>query len=118
MKIRIIKSFQHAFHGLFLVLKSEQNFKIQFTIGIFIIILGIFYKIKLIEFVILTLAITLVLSLEMLNSIIERILDAVAPQIHFNTRIIKDVMAGAVLVAALGAVIIGIFIFMPYIYVK
>ncbi len=116
--MRIIKSFQHAAHGLFYTLRTEQNFKIQFIIGTVAILLGIYYRIKLIEFVILTLVITLVLTLEMLNSIIERILDAVAPEIHFNTRIIKDVMAGVVLVAALGAVIIGIFIFMPYIYVK
>jgi diacylglycerol kinase len=115
---RLIKSFKHALHGLSYTIKTEQNFKIQFIIGAIAICLGIYFKITLLEFGVLTLVILIVLSLEMLNSIIERILDATAPEIHFNARIIKDVMAGAVLTASLGALIIGILIFMPYILGK
>jgi diacylglycerol kinase len=64
--------------------------------------------------VILILLIALVLTLEILNTIIEHMVDIVQPRLHESVRTIKDMMAGAVLVSSLGSVIIGLIIILPY----
>ncbi|MBZ9572292.1 diacylglycerol kinase family protein [Patescibacteria group bacterium] len=110
---KLLNSLETAFLGLKLALK-EQTFKMMVFIASFIIFLMFYFKVTLIEKEILISLIALVLALELINTQIEKVLNILMP--HYNPKIkeIKDISAGAVLLACLGALIIGILIFLPY----
>lgn len=112
---RLLSSTRHALNGIKHVVKYEKNFQLHLLATLLVIGLGLFIKISWTDWVIIFLIITMVLVLEMINSIIEEILDATSPHFNSSTRIVKDVMAGVVLVASVAAVIIGALIFGPHI---
>lgn len=105
--------FSFAFNGLKEVIRSERNFKIHLIITFFIIVLGLFLEISLIEWSIIILVIGLVLTTEIINSSIERIIDYIKPDIHPAAKVIKDMGASAVLISAMISVIIGLIVFLP-----
>lgn len=109
----LFKSFKHAFKGLKLAF-SEQNFKIQLFFGLIVLILMIYFKVRIWQAVVLILVILLVLILEVLNTIFEKMVDILTPRVHHYALVIKDLMAAAVLIASLGAIIIGLLILGPY----
>lgn len=111
---RLIKSFMYAFHGLYRVLREEQNLKLQMIAGIAAIILGIYFGISNIEWALLLLVIFLVILMEIVNSAIERVSDVLKPRIHAYVKEIKDIMAAAVMMASILAVIMGVLIFYPH----
>ena len=104
-----------AFFGLVSALKEENNFRIQFLIAIAVIFFMIVLGLNFIEQSVLILMILVVLSLELINSQIEKFLDLIQPEHHPRVKIIKDFSAGAVLLSAIGSIIIGFLIFWPYI---
>lgn len=108
---RLIRSFRHAINGLLYLAKYERNFKIHLTILLLITAVGLYLKFSLIEFSLVVLASALVLITEAINSGIEIILDIIYPQHNGKSKIIKDALAGAVLISAIAAIIIGIIIF-------
>lgn len=108
-----IIGFRFAWNGMKEVVKKERNFKIQLGCGGLSIILGAILGLERLEWVVLTLIIGLVLGMEMVNSAIERLLDYLAPDLHPEAGMIKDVAAGAVLIAASISVIIAGIIFIP-----
>lgn len=108
-------SFKHAFRGVRIVFKNEQNFRIQVIVGAIAILLAFAFKLNANQFIVVLLLIGAVLALEMINSIFERIVDTFKPRIHPAVRDIKDIMAAAVLVTAFIAAIIGITIFWPHV---
>ena len=112
---RLFKSFTYAFRGISKTFLEEQNLQIQSIVGIIIIIIAYFLKISSIEWSLIILAIFVVILMEMINSAIERITDALKPRIHSYVKEIKDIMAGAVMLSSLLAIIIGLIIFIPYI---
>ena len=112
----IINSFKYAFEGIFTALKAEKNMKIHFIIMILVIILGIILKISRIEWIICIILFGFVISLELVNTAIENAVDLITQEINPKAKIIKDVSAGAVLVAAITAVIAGLIIFIPKIW--
>lgn len=93
---------------------SEQTFRIFSLVALMVIVLMFLFKVSLYEKLILILITTFVMTLELINSRIERILDIFQPNHDPRVKIIKDISAGAVLLACLGASIIGILIFWPY----
>jgi len=107
-------SFKNSFHGLRVAFLEEQSFKIQTIMALVVFLLMFSLPLHPIERAILVLAIMFVLGLELLNSQIERALDTA--QFDHNPKIkdIKDLSAGAVLLASIGALVIGLFIFIPY----
>jgi undecaprenol kinase len=111
---KFFKSFRHAFRGLKYVLKNEQNFQLEVLIGIFIVILMVIFDIRDWQKVILFLVIFSVLVIELINTILERVVDILKPRVHPYAQLIKDVMAAAVLLASIAAVVIGLIIFWPY----
>lgn len=111
---RLIKSFQYALLGLKKVFLEEQNFRIHSIIALLVIILGFYFQITIWEWIIVILLIALILILEIINSIFERLLDLLKPRIHEYVGDIKDMTAAAVFVGATIAVIIGLIIFLPY----
>jgi diacylglycerol kinase len=112
---KLVNSFKNAFSGLRVAIFQEQTFKIQTFIAIFVLLLSFYFKISKIDFLILFLVIILVLSLELINSQIERILDYLNQEFDEKIKIIKDLSAAAVLLAALSSLVIGFLIFIPYI---
>ncbi|HBW73751.1 MAG TPA: hypothetical protein DEF59_00615 [Candidatus Magasanikbacteria bacterium] len=114
---KLIKSFSFALRGIATVFKEEQNFRLQLA-GTLLVFIGIwFFRLKVWQISALTLVIIIVLVLELINSIMERFVDVVSPRLHSQAKDIKDIMAGAVLIASIGSVIIGVLIFLPYIFV-
>lgn len=112
-KKRLINSFKYAFEGIYTGLKEEKNMKIHFGIMILVIIFGIILKISKIEWIICVILFGLVISLELMNTAIENTVDLITQEKNPKAKIAKDVAAGAVLVAAIVSVIIGLMIFVP-----
>lgn len=111
---KFIRSFQYAFCGLRYAFKKEQSFRIQVLIALVVIVLMFHFNITSLEKIILLIMVFLVLSLELVNTTAENILNVVEPNSRPRVQVIKDTMAAAVLVAAFGALIIGLIIFLPY----
>ncbi len=109
------KSFQYALRGFVYVFQHERNFRTQVLAATLVILLMLIYPLRTWERVTLSLVITLVLVLELINTIFEKIVDILKPRIHHYVEIIKDMMAAAVLIASIGAVVVGLMIFLPYI---
>lgn len=105
--------FKHAWNGLKVVWLHERNFRIHFVVAIIVIICGIYVKLTRIEWSIIMLTISAVFITELVNSLFERMIDYFKPEYHFKAKQIKDIGAAAVLITAIMAVIIGIFIFYP-----
>lgn len=109
---KFIKSFTYAFAGIRAATK-EQNFRFHLMSAIIVIIAALLTGVSTIEWSILILVIALVLSLEMINSAVERVVDLATGEIHPLAKLAKDLAAGAVLIAAIASVIIGLIIFLP-----
>lgn len=109
-----IHSLRCAFNGFKYAFKQEQNFCIEVIIGLIVIALMFYFGIALLEKIIILIMIFLVLGFELVNTTAEHILNLVEPNFRPKVRIIKDIMAAAVIVAIFGAVIIGLIIFLPY----
>ncbi len=107
--------FKIAAYGLKTAFKEEQNFRIQCWIAVVVLILAAVLKLNRVEMSIIILTILAVLSFELINSQIEKFLDILHPNHHPRVKIIKDFSAGAVLLSALGSIIIGLLIFLPHI---
>ena len=112
----VLASFRYAFNGIYYVLKTSRNFKIQLIFALISLIIGFILKITLKDYMILITAIMSVLILEILNTSIESLVDLVVKK-EFNSlaKISKDTSAGAVLLASINSVIIGLYIFVPQI---
>ncbi len=113
--IRLFKSFRYAWRGLFKTFREEQNLQVQLIIGIIILSLGFVFKIKSLEWCSIISVIFLVLLMEMINSAVERIADALKPRIDTYVKELKDIMAAVVMLSSILAVIVGLIIFTPYI---
>jgi diacylglycerol kinase len=112
---KLSKSFQYAAKGLWRVAREEQNFRLELLSALAVVLLMFVFDLRTTDRAILTLAIILVLVLELMNSIFERMVDLLKPRIHHYVEDIKDIMAGTVLVASVGSALIGILIFWPHI---
>ena len=110
---RFFKSFVYAFNGILSAFKTEQNLLVQTIFGIIVIGLGFFLKLSNVELVIVILTCGLVIALELVNTAIEYVVDMAMPEIHPLAKIAKDVAAGAVLITAFTAFIVGLIIYLP-----
>ncbi|UFT97813.1 diacylglycerol kinase family protein [Radiobacillus kanasensis] len=102
-----------AWNGIRTVFRTERNFKVHIFLGISVILLGILFRIERIEWIAVSITIALVLSLEMFNTAIEKIMDYQSSDMDPRIGEIKDIAAGAVLMSAIMAAIVGGFIFIP-----
>jgi diacylglycerol kinase len=115
--MKLIKSFNYAFSGIKTTFASETNFKIHLLAAIMAIAFGFAVNISNTEWEVIILCIAFVLSMEMINTAIEKLCNMVHKDIHPVIKSVKDITAGAVLVAAVGSLIIGSVIFLPKILV-
>ena len=102
-----------ALQGMKQFFSRDRNGQIQMVIGTTAIILGFTVSLSSFQWLLVLFCIGLVISLEMINSAIERFCDLVTTDFHPGIKIIKDVAAGAVLVASITSLIIGLIIFIP-----
>lgn len=110
---KLIFSFKYASEGIITTIKEERNMFIHFLIAIIVVITGIYVRLSLNEWFICLLLFALVFSLELINTAIENTVDLVATKKNKKAKMAKDAAAGAVLIAAIFASIIGIIIFLP-----
>ena len=107
------KSFSHAFRGIYIIIKSTPNFWIHMIASIFVVFLSFFFKISATEWCLAILAIGIVFISEAFNTAIEIDINLTSPNFHPYAKDTKDVAAGAVLLSAITAIIIGAIIFIP-----
>ncbi len=107
----LISSFKYAFNGISHVLKTQRNMKIHFATAGAVVVVSLFLRLEVDEFLWIFLAITLVLVSEIFNSFFEEFLDFVNPQYHESVKHMKDMAAGGVLTASIFAITVAIIIF-------
>ena len=112
MKNRI-RSFGYALKGIKAVFGKEANMNIHLIMTTLVIICGFVFSISITEWMLCIGCFGLVISLEMLNSAIENLVDLVSPEKHVLAGKVKYIAAGAVLVGAICAAIVGLIIFVP-----
>ncbi len=108
---KLINSFGYALKGMFLVLKDQQNMRIHAVAVVVVTIAGLFLGLTAIEWSIIALCIGSVISAEMMNTAIEALVDLVSPQFNEKAGKIKDIAAGAVLLTAVVASVVAVYIF-------
>jgi diacylglycerol kinase (ATP) len=108
-----LKSVTYAFNGAVKLITTEHSIMVQFTIAIVMTFVGFFVNITASEWLFQTLAIGLVMSVEGLNTAVEKIADFIHPNYHERIGFIKDIAAGAVFFAAITAIVIGLIIYVP-----
>lgn len=108
-----IASFGYAFKGIAYAFKSQPNMRIHGVIFLLVIAAGFYFGISVADWLVILLVSGLVFSLEILNTAAEFFLDKYYPDYSENTGKIKDMTAGAVLMAAVFAAIAGLIIFIP-----
>lgn len=110
------RSLRFALNGILHFFRRERNGRIQGVIAVLTIGGGLFFRVSRTEWLALLLCTGLVISLEMLNSAIERVCNLYTPHYHPAVKIIKDVSAAAVLWAALVSLVVGLLVFLPHIF--
>ena len=111
-----LKSMVFALKGAFKLVTTEHSIIVQSIIAILITIAGFYFGITRIEWMIQILVFGLVLSIEGLNTAVEKVADFIHPEYHKRIGFIKDIAAGAVFFAALTAIVIGCIIYFPYLF--
>lgn len=113
---KLIKSFGYAFTGIYKLFKSESNARIHLFATICAMIAGILLRISKTEWCIVLIVIALVWTAEAFNTAFEKLTDHLFPEYHETARVAKDVAAGGVLVCAITALVCGLIIFLPKIF--
>jgi diacylglycerol kinase len=112
LKKRIF-SFGFALKGIFELIKSEPNARIHLVATFCAVATGFFLRISGIEWCAILIVISLVWATEAFNTVIEKLVDHLFPEYHETARVIKDIAAGAVLISAIIAIIVGLIVFLP-----
>lgn len=108
------RSFGYAFSGIWTGIYKERNMKIHCTALILVVIAGTVFEISVTEWCICIILCALVMALELVNTAVEAVVDLVTEEKKPLAKIAKDTAAGAVLIAAIAAVIVGLAIFIPH----
>lgn len=107
------KSFYFAFQGLKTAFFQEPNLRIHIVAAIFALMLGLILKLSVYEWLLLTFTIFYVITLELLNTVLEAIVNLVSPEVVSYAKVAKDVSAACVLMAAVMSIIVGTVLFVP-----
>jgi len=112
-KYPITKSFLFAISGLKSALIREPNFRIHTIAAILALSAAYFLNFNLLEWLILAITIFLVITFELLNTVLESLVNLISPELSLEAKMAKDVSAAAVLVSAVFSVIVGAILFLP-----
>jgi len=110
-----LRSFGYAFRGLKVLLKTQQNARIHAVATLLVLGAGALFRVSAAEWALLALAVAAVWTAEALNSAIEFLVDLTSPERHPLAGKAKDLAAGAVLAAAIGALVVGVLVFGPHV---
>ncbi len=111
--MKLIKSFAYAWAGIKSCFQSEPNFRIHSVLAIIALLFSIVFKISTPEWIAVCFCIAIVITMEILSTAIEKLCDVVHKEMHPGIKKVKDIAAGAVLIAAFCSVITGAVIFLP-----
>lgn len=111
-----LKSTRHAIRGLAGVARAEHSFRVQLSFALAVVVMAIVLPLDVWERILVFLMSAAVLVLEVMNSIVERLIDAVQPRFNPMVREVKDMMAGTVFLTSVVAAVVGIMIFGPYLW--
>ena len=112
-KRKFSSSMKNCLEGINFVITNESNFKKEIVIGIIALLLSYILKISRIEFIIILIMIALVLTSEIINTSIEKVVDLYTKDYNNLAKIAKDVSAGSVLVMSIFSLLVGVIIFLP-----
>ena len=110
---RFRSSLRYAWSGVYYAVRSQRHVRFHLGAAVVVLVAGGLVGVAPVELAVLLVAITLVLTAELCNTAAEAIVDLVSPERHPLAKVAKDVAAGAVLVSAGGAVLVGLAIFLP-----
>ena len=113
-----IAAFGHAFRGWWYVLNTQHNAWIHTAVAVIVLLLGLWLKLSARDWAVLVLTIAMVFTAEFINTAIEAVVDLASPVHHPLGKVGKDVGAGAVLVAALAAILVGLLILGPPLWAR
>lgn len=113
---KFIKGFRYAFSGIRIAFSEQLNLKVQLGVAVIVVAAGFYYHVTNLEWLALLIIISLVLSLEMVNSAVESLVDLVTLERKPLAGKVKDIAAGAVLIVSLLAIVVGFLIFKKYIF--
>lgn len=108
-----LRSFRYAFEGIAYVLRTQRNARVHLAVACAVVVAAALLRVSAIEWAILVLTMGVVFSAEMINSVAELAVDLLTERYHPMAKVAKDVSAGAVLLAALAAVGVGVAVFGP-----
>jgi undecaprenol kinase len=111
---KLRRSFRYALAGLRYAWRHEQNFRVHIVAALVVVVLILILQPALRDTLLLILLIAFVLTLELVNTALEKVTDLLQPRIHHYAEVMKDLLAAAVFISSLTALIIGIVIFWPY----
>ncbi|WP_411844286.1 diacylglycerol kinase family protein [Salinicoccus sp. HZC-1] len=113
---RLFRRFKFAFMGLKTMLKKDMHVLSHMILTVLVVLLGLFFNLDKMEWLFIISAIFAVLTTEVMNTGIEYTVDLVTKEFHEYAKAAKDIGAAAVLLACIYAVIVGLVIFMPYVF--
>ena len=111
-----LKSMAFALKGAFKLITTEHSVMVQSSLAVLMTLAGFYFGITRVEWMMQILVFGLVLSIEGLNTAVEKVADFIHPEYHERIGFIKDIAAGAVFFAALTAIAIGCIIYFPYLF--
>ncbi|RME82054.1 MAG: diacylglycerol kinase family protein [Caldilineae bacterium] len=112
----LARAFVYAFTGIGHLVASQRNARIHLALAVLAVILALWLGLSGTEWAVLALTIGMVLAAEGMNTAVEALVDLTCPEPHPLARIVKDTAAGAVLLTALTAVVVGCILFLPRLF--
>jgi len=109
----MVSSFSFAINGVFEFFRKERNAKIHLVAAVLVIVAGFYFHVNNIEWILIVIMIMSVFVAEMVNSSMESLCNHLHPDRHEKIKLVKDLSAGAVLIASIAAVIVAAIIFLP-----
>ena len=111
--VRFLRGFGFAFEGMVHAAQSERNMRVHILIALAVVALGLTLGLSLIEWAVIALAMSGVFTSEMMNTAVEYLTDVASPELHPLAKIAKDAAAGAVLINATFAAVVGLVVLLP-----
>jgi diacylglycerol kinase len=115
-RARFLASFGYAFAGLAYCFRTQRNFRIHTSVAIVVALAGLWLGLSWVEWAVVAILVVVVLSAEMVNTMVEALVDLVTEEYHPLAKVAKDVAAGVVLLSAIGSVVVGVLIFTPRVW--
>jgi diacylglycerol kinase (ATP) len=115
---RLVNSFRYAFAGLIYLLRTQPNARIHLAISGVVVVVGLWIGLPARDWAVIALTIGLVLVTEAFNTALEAVVDLTSPGRHPLARVAKDISAGAVMLAAITAVVVGLLLLGPPLWAR